>query len=102
MARGYINDYNGEAITVTDQEILNASRQLAANTGLFTEPASAAAFAGMLKYYKEDKLNPGTRNVVLLTGSGLKDITAVQPLLNLPDPIEREIAEIRTLLKLSF
>ena len=100
MARGYLNDYNGEAITVTYQEILNASRQLAANTGLFTEPASAAAFAGMLKYYEEEKLNTGTRNVVLLTGSGLKDINAVQPLLNLPDPIEPEIAEIRTLLNL--
>jgi len=100
MARGYINDYAGEAISVTDLEILDASRQLAVNTGIFTEPASAAAFAGMLKYYKEDKLNTGTRNVVLLTGSGLKDINAVQPLLNLPAPIEPKIAEIQTLLKL--
>lgn len=100
MARGYINDYAGEAISVTDLEILDASRQLAVNTGIFTEPASAAAVAGMLKYYKEDKLNTGTRNVVLLTGSGLKDINAVQPLLNLPAPIEPKIAEIQTLLKL--
>lgn len=100
MARGYINDYAGEAISVTDLEILDASRQLAVNTGIFTEPASAAAVAGMLKYYKEDKLNTGTRNVVLLTGSGLKDINPVQPLLNLPAPIEPKIAEIQTLLKL--
>ncbi len=100
MARGYINDYAGEAISVTDLEILDASRQLAVNTGIFIEPASAAAVAGMLKYYKEDKLNTGTRNVVLLTGSGLKDINAVQPLLNLPAPIEPKIAEIQTLLKL--
>jgi len=100
MARGYINDYAGEAISVTDLEILDASRQLAVNTGIFTEPASAAAFAGMLKYYKEDKLNTGTRNAVLLTGSGLKDINAVQPLLNLPAPIAPKIAEIQTILKL--
>lgn len=100
MAQGYINDYAGETITVTDHEILDALFQLASNTGIFTEPASAAAFAGMLKYHQQDKLKPGTSNVVLLTGSGLKDIHAVQPLLNLPDPIEPEIAEIRTLLKL--
>lgn len=100
MARGYLNDYAGEAVTVTDDEILSAAHLLAANTGIFTEPASAAAFAGMLKYNQQDKLKPGTSNVVLLTGSGLKDINAVQPLLNLPDPIEPEIAEIRTLLKL--
>jgi threonine synthase len=100
MTQGYMNDYAGEAITVTDEEILSASSQLAVNTGIFTEPASAAAFAGMLKYYREDKFVAGTSNIVLLTGSGLKDINAVQTLLNLPDPIEPGIAEIRTLLKL--
>lgn len=100
MTQGYMNDYAGEAITVTDGEILSASRELAVNTGIFTEPASAAAFAGMLKYYREEKFDAGSANVVLLTGSGLKDINSVQPILNLPDPIPPQIAEIKKFLKL--
>jgi threonine synthase len=50
MARDYLKKYNGEFISVSDDEILNASLQLSKNTGLFTEPASAAAFAAYLKY----------------------------------------------------
>lgn len=78
MARGFIHRYAGEALTVSDVEILQASAMLARNTGLFTEPASAAAFAGLLKYREQGLIREGSDNVVLLTGSGLKDIDAVR------------------------
>jgi len=78
MARSYLLRYDGEALTVSDEEILKASALLARNTGLFTEPASAAAFAGLLKYHKQEKIQDGSDNVVLLTGSGLKDIDAIK------------------------
>jgi len=81
MAKQFILRYQGEAIVVDDDEILQASALLARNTGLFTEPASAAAFAGLLKYHLQGRIENGSINVVLLTGSGLKDIGAVKSLL---------------------
>jgi threonine synthase len=100
MTRKFIHQYGGEYITIADDEILNASHQLACNTGIFAEPAAAAAFAGFLKFFKRNSLGSGTKNVVLLTGSGLKDIQSVQPVLNLPQPIDPSINEIEKLLKL--
>jgi len=87
MARGFIREYNGETLTVSDDDILHASGMLAAGTGLFAEPAAAAAFAGFLSYYGEGRLETDTSNVVLLTGSGLKDPRAVSSLIRMPEPV---------------
>jgi threonine synthase len=54
---------------VTDDEILDAWRLLAAREGVFCEPASAASVAGLLRYGADDAL----RVVCVLTGHGLKD-----------------------------
>ncbi len=98
MASQFIEKYNGELISVTDEEILNASKTLAANTGLFAEPAAAAAFAGFLNYFKENKLKENSANVVLLTGSGLKDMKAVSSVLKMPAPIFPGLNELKNLL----
>jgi len=94
MAKRYLQEYQGEAITVTDEEILSASSLLASQTGLFTEPASAAAFAGMLKYRQQGRMEPGSMNVVLLTGSGLKDLQAVAGNHKMPDPVEATLESV--------
>ena len=57
---------------VSDDEILEAYRLLAAREGLFVEPASAASVAGLRKLEREGALRGG-RVVAALTGSGLKD-----------------------------
>jgi threonine synthase len=64
--------HSGRAVVVNDGEILAAQRRLSRSSGLFAEPSSACAFAGFLKV--KEQLAPGTRVVVMLTGSGLKDI----------------------------
>ncbi len=56
---------------VTDDEILEAYRILAAEEGIFCEPASAASVAGLLKL--KDKVPAGGTVVCVLTGNGLKD-----------------------------
>ncbi len=81
MAKHYIQTYQGEVCQVSDQQILEASKILARNTGIFAEPAAAAAFAGFLSFKREDVLEENTLNVVLSTGSGLKDLQAVQSIL---------------------
>ncbi|MEN6492601.1 MAG: pyridoxal-phosphate dependent enzyme [Rectinema sp.] len=64
--------HSGRAVVVSDGEILAAQRRLSRSSGLFAEPSSACAFAGFLKV--KEQLAPETRVVVMLTGSGLKDI----------------------------
>ncbi|HEY9827612.1 MAG TPA: pyridoxal-phosphate dependent enzyme, partial [Stenomitos sp.] len=56
---------------VTDAEILEAYRILAAEEGVFCEPASAASVAGLLKL--KDQVPTGATVVCVLTGNGLKD-----------------------------
>jgi threonine synthase len=59
----------GAIRAVSDAEILQAYRLLAAREGIFCEPASAASVAGLLKYGTD-----GASEVVcVLTGRGLKD-----------------------------
>ena len=88
MAREFLKRYDGEWITVSDEEILESSKNLASSTGLFAEPAAVAAFAGMLKYKELNKIPKCSKNVVLLTGSGLKDIKSLEKLLKIPEAIE--------------
>jgi threonine synthase len=54
---------------VTDEQILDAWRLLAAREGVFCEPASAASVAGLLRYGADG----AQRVVCVLTGHGLKD-----------------------------
>jgi len=62
-------DSRGAIRAVSDTEILDAYRLLASREGIFCEPASAAAVAGLLKYGAD-----GARQIVcVLTGRGLKD-----------------------------
>ena len=58
---------------VTDEEISWAYRFIAEREGVFAEPASAAAVAGVRKLAKRNFFEENTRIVITLTGSGLKD-----------------------------
>jgi threonine synthase len=59
----------GAVRAVTDEQILDAYRLLAATEGVFCEPASAASVAGLLAHGCFD----ARRVVCVLTGHGLKD-----------------------------
>ena len=58
---------------VTDEEILEAERMVAATEGVFCEPASAASVAGVMKLSQQGKLREAEIVVCTLTGHGLKD-----------------------------
>lgn len=59
--------------SVTDGEILAAYRLLAAQEGVFVEPASASSVAGLLKKHAAGDVEAGQRIVCTVTGNGLKD-----------------------------
>ena len=65
----------GRVAAVSDQQILDAYRWLAANEGVFCEPASAASVAGLLAHGLPvvEGVDPPESVVCVLTGHGLKD-----------------------------
>jgi threonine synthase len=64
-----MTESGGAIDAVSDDEILDAYRFLAAREGIFCEPASAASVAGLMKYGARG----AGRIVCVLTGHGLKD-----------------------------
>ncbi len=72
LALAKLKKHGGRAVTVNDTEILSAQRTLSSASGLFAEPSSACAFAGYLK--AKPSIGREESVVVMLTGSGLKDI----------------------------
>lgn len=70
-ARTAVRESHGQFLSVDDTAILQAQKDLARG-GIFVEPASAAAYAGLLQRHHEHPL-PSGDVVVVLTGAGLKD-----------------------------
>ena len=68
-----IYDSNGFAETVTDDEILEAQKELARKEGIGVEPASAASIAGLKKLVAEGIIDKGEQVVCIVTGHLLKD-----------------------------
>ena len=72
-----VDNTDGEVVTVDDAEIIEAWRMLAREEGVFCEPASAAAVAGLAH---TATAAPGSRVVCVLTGHGLKDTASFDEL----------------------
>ncbi|MBE2200676.1 MAG: threonine synthase [Anaerolinea sp.] len=69
-----VTETNGAYIRVSDDEILASIPALARATGVFAEPAGAAAHTGLLKAVELGLVSADDRIVILNTGSGLKDV----------------------------
>jgi threonine synthase len=87
-AMSAITSSRGEVRAVSDAEILDAYALLGAREGVFCEPASAAAVAGLLKYGAEGRV------VCVLTGHGLKDPQTAMNRAASVVPCEPDIASV--------
>jgi threonine synthase len=67
------DESGGHIGAVSDAEILDAYRILAAEEGCFVEPASAASVAGVLRAAEEGLVAADETIVCTVTGHGLKD-----------------------------
>lgn len=69
-----LRESSGQIWSVTDDEIVEAYRQVARSEGVFCEPSSAAGLAGLRKSVAFGKMEcEGKTFVAVLTGHGLKD-----------------------------
>ena len=85
---------------ITDEQILSAYRLLAAQEGVFVEPASATAVAGLLRVAEDGRLPRGALVVCTVTGHGLKDPDTALHGIPTPDPIPVDPAAVATALSL--
>ncbi len=89
-------DASGGVIeSVTDAEILEAYRALAGTEGLFAEPASAAAIAGLIKLRRQGRFERGATVVCTLTGHGLKDPETATEVSPQPTSVAAAVSEVR-------
>lgn len=68
------DDSGGLIDAVSDEQILQAQAILAAEVGIFVEPASAAGIAGLLQQSERGLVPAGSTIAITVTGNGLKDI----------------------------
>ena len=71
-----VTETGGAYVRVSDDEILAAVPLLARGSGVFAEPAGAAAHAGLIKAVDTGLVTATDEVVVLSTGSGLKDVAS--------------------------
>jgi threonine synthase len=70
-----IRERDGLVLAVSDEEMLEAQRELAAGEGLFCQPESATTLAALKKLLAKGRIEIGGGAVVLVvTGSGLKTL----------------------------
>lgn len=82
-----IRESNGAAVKVHDDAIVSAITELARTTGVFAEPAAATALAGLHQALVEGRVDRDERIVLLVTGTGLKDVPAAARGIERPRPI---------------
>lgn len=81
----------GGGVAVADEDILRSISRLAATTGVFAEPAGAAALAGLEAALAEGLVEHRERIVLMITGSGLKDVAAVARTLPVLQPVAADL-----------
>ncbi len=98
-----VTETNGAYISVTDNEILTAIPALARGTGVFAEPAGAAAYAGLVKAVADGLVSADDRIVVLNTGNGLKDVAGAMKSVELvgttPNRVAPNLADLKRVMK---
>ena len=101
MAAEAVKCSEGWAVTVPDCGILDAQLTLTRYAGVLAEPAAACAYAALERDRDNlvSRLGKDAEAVVLITGTGFKDMKAFDGRAAIPEAIENSVEELD---KLSF
>ncbi len=83
-----IRESGGTAVSVSDQEMLDAEALLARKAGIFAEPASAATIAAAGKLRAANRIDGRDSVCCIITGSGFKDMASARGLVEAAVRIE--------------
>jgi threonine synthase len=67
-----LRDSQGGAVTVEDEEMIRATREVGAAEGIFVAPEGAACFVALRELVGHGKIDTDERVVIFNTGSGIK------------------------------
>jgi threonine synthase len=68
-----LQESDGRAVTVTDEELLSWQKELGRREGIYAEASSLASVAALAKLRKDDRLRSSAVAVAVITATGLKD-----------------------------
>lgn len=94
-----LTESKGIAVDVTDDEILDAMRELARNTGVFGEPAGVTGYAGLVKMVKDGMISPNESVALIVSGNGLKDVKTAQKAVKKPEKVKPNLEALTEYLK---
>lgn len=89
-----LEESNGIAVDISDEEILEAMKVLARHTGVFGEPAGVTGFGGLMKLAREGIIKSNERVALIVSGSGLKDVKSAQAAVERPEPIKPDMESL--------
>jgi threonine synthase len=87
----------GAVAAVTDAELVDAIRLLAATEGIFAETAGGVTLAVLRKLLAAGQLDPDAETVIINSGDGLKTLDAVAPTIPAIRPIRPTLADFAAL-----
>jgi threonine synthase len=90
-----VRETDGAYVKVSDAEILAAIPELAQRSGVFAEPAAAAAYAGLRQAVADGLMEPDERIVVLSTGNGLKDVASARKSVGEPFVVDCDLSAVK-------
>ncbi|MDA4126060.1 MAG: pyridoxal-phosphate dependent enzyme [Thaumarchaeota archaeon] len=88
----------GFGISVTDEQILNAQKQIARDEGIFCEISSAVALAAISEALDHGKIRADETAAAILTGAGLKDYLSAEADLSRV-PLSESVSSLSTTLR---
>ncbi|MGH7773477.1 MAG: threonine synthase [Candidatus Binatia bacterium] len=95
MAVQDLKDSRGLAVAVSDDETLEAMGLLGRTSGIFGEPAGVVALAALMKLCSAGAVRPEERVVILVTGSGLKDVNSALKGVSLPPALPCSLEAVK-------
>ena len=85
-----VRELGGTILAVSDEEMLEAQRMLAEREGLFCLPDSAVVLAGLMKLQEMTPLKTSDHVVLVITGTGLKNLPVLESATRAAVPIDLE------------
>lgn len=95
-----LEESNGRAVEVSDRDIGTAQKELAAGAGVYVEPSSAAAWAGVCADLP--RIDPAATVVCVLTGTGFKDPETAERLVELPRSCSPNLGSVTSVLSEAY
>jgi threonine synthase len=95
LALEHLQKFGGQGFAVTDDEVFEAQRDLFEKEGIYSEPAGAAALAGLQRAIRERTLDGGQSAICLVTGHGFKDPVAVERVAATRPIVVATVADLR-------